>query len=242
MGLDVYAGPLSRYYSGAWETIVQQMGRATGMHINVVRPKPPLGQRVSHFLRGLLRRPPDPVAAVQAWAASLSSYCPEGAVFTWPESPTGEYLTDKPAWDCYGALVVWAAYDAHRPSTPVPAAKVHWDRDPVYNAALSDGDGRYRHLLANTELWLPVNFNSPFTAPVPSGGHAVIGSVPRLHAALEDLNGRTWKASATDIAAWRGAGGALDAPLEGSARFAFSIFHALSAFALRLQVPLKLDY
>ena len=31
MGLDVYVGPLIRYYTGDWETIVQQIGRETGM-------------------------------------------------------------------------------------------------------------------------------------------------------------------------------------------------------------------
>jgi hypothetical protein len=124
----------------------------------------------------------------------------------------------------------------------MPAVTAHWDRDPVYNAALADVEGRYRHLLGNTELWVPVNFSSPFLAPVLGGGQAVIGSVPRLHAELEDLNGRTWQASAADIAAWREAGGEVDAPLEESAKFGFSIFHALAAYAMRAGVPLKLDY
>ncbi len=30
MGLDVYVGPLSRYYTGQWETVVQQWGRQIG--------------------------------------------------------------------------------------------------------------------------------------------------------------------------------------------------------------------
>jgi hypothetical protein len=41
MGLDVYVGPLSRYYTGQWETIIQQYARQTGMEVRVVRPPNP---------------------------------------------------------------------------------------------------------------------------------------------------------------------------------------------------------
>ena len=38
MGLDVYAGPLSRYYAGDWLTVVQQLGREQGIAVEVRRP------------------------------------------------------------------------------------------------------------------------------------------------------------------------------------------------------------
>ena len=38
MGLDVYVGPLTRYYSFEWETILQQAGREQGMDVHIVRP------------------------------------------------------------------------------------------------------------------------------------------------------------------------------------------------------------
>ena len=37
MGLDVYAGTLTRYYSRNWKTIVQQWGEANGYQVNLVR-------------------------------------------------------------------------------------------------------------------------------------------------------------------------------------------------------------
>jgi hypothetical protein len=39
MGLDVYVGSLTRYYTGDWETIVQQAGREMGLEVRVERPR-----------------------------------------------------------------------------------------------------------------------------------------------------------------------------------------------------------
>ncbi len=38
MGLDVYVGPLSRYYGGDWETVIQQAAREGGFEVEVIRP------------------------------------------------------------------------------------------------------------------------------------------------------------------------------------------------------------
>ncbi len=38
MGLDIYAGPVSRYAGGGWQTIVEQAGAAAGMPVITVRP------------------------------------------------------------------------------------------------------------------------------------------------------------------------------------------------------------
>ena len=37
MGLDIYVGALSRYYSGSWETIIQQISHEQGTEVQVVR-------------------------------------------------------------------------------------------------------------------------------------------------------------------------------------------------------------
>jgi hypothetical protein len=244
MGLDVYVGPLSRYYSGNWETIVQQMGRQSGMSITVIRPKPAGSGRLRRFLRFISggARTPDPASLVAAWAGSLSSYAPGATTFFWPDSPTGEYFTDKPAWDCYGALVLWAAYDELQPAHRLASAKDGWDRDPAYLAVVANIDSRYRHLIANTEIWLPVDFDAPFEAPMPTGNRAVVGSCQRLLSELEALNARTWRASLAEINAWREAGAEHGAPLETSAKFGFAVFCTLASKAVEARLPMKLDY
>jgi hypothetical protein len=39
-GLDIFAGTLSRYYSGDWETIIQQSGRLAGSQFESFAPNP----------------------------------------------------------------------------------------------------------------------------------------------------------------------------------------------------------
>lgn len=41
MGLDLYAGPVTRYLAGDWLTILQQMGEANGIDVVVSRPNEP---------------------------------------------------------------------------------------------------------------------------------------------------------------------------------------------------------
>ena len=243
MGLDVFVGPLSRYYTGDWETVVQQMGRQTGMPITVIRPKAATPSFLSRLVAALTRRNPTPDSAqrVTAWAASLTQYSPEATTFAWSDSPSAPYFTDKPAWDCYGALMLWAAYDELKPSDRLASAK-HWDRDASYLAVIQKSDSKYRHLVANTELWLPVAFEAPFSAPSPGGNEVVIGSSIRLLAELECLNANTWRASGTDLESWRHSGAAYDAPLEVSARFGFAVFHGLAKQSVSANLPMKLDY
>ncbi|MBR1750937.1 MAG: hypothetical protein IJ740_08695 [Ruminococcus sp.] len=39
MGLDIYAGTMTRYYSQNWKSTVQQWGEEHGMQVNIVRPE-----------------------------------------------------------------------------------------------------------------------------------------------------------------------------------------------------------
>ena len=41
VGLDIYAGPVTRYVAGDWLTIVQQAGAARGIPVEVIRPNEP---------------------------------------------------------------------------------------------------------------------------------------------------------------------------------------------------------
>src|SRR5262245_46408271 len=111
MGLDVYVGSLTRYYSRQWETVVQKMARETGMQLTVVRQDD--------------APPPTPSEIAQvavSWRDGLSrALAPHGvSPLTWEESLDCPYFTDKPAWDCYSALMVWASHHEH-PNSPLPA-------------------------------------------------------------------------------------------------------------------------
>jgi hypothetical protein len=67
------------------------------------------------------------------------------------------------------------------------------------------------------------------------------GSNVRLLRELEDLNQRTWQASASDLESWK-AGAEHDAPLETSAKLGFAVFHDLTMKSVDEKLPMKLDY
>lgn len=232
MGLDVYVGSLTRYYTQDWETIAQRWARETGTPIQVLRGG---GEET--------RDPAQVRAAVLRWRSGLSAALqPHGVPpLDWDEAADTAYFTDKPAWDCYAALLLWAAHQEH-PEIPLPAsAPADWPSHPLIVAAQAGGT-RYPNLLLNTELWLPVELDVTFVVEDVTGNRVGVGSVNRLHAELRALNRRTWGGSEADVAGWRRFAAEPGAPLEVSARFGYAIFHVLSEQALRSGFPMKLDY
>lgn len=241
MGLDIYVGPLTRYYTGNWETILQQATKGSDIPVRIVRPNPP---EQGWFARLLgLFRPRGPAAAAKAvlrWRDRLRRELGI-AELDWNEYPEAEYATDKPAWDCYGALVLWAAYD-ELPNAKRRETANEWDKDPAYLTSRVNPHSRYQHLIADTELWLPVEFRVPVRTMAIRGESIVVGSSVRLLAELRELNSRTWNASDQQTSEWRYDGAEFDWPLERSARFGFSIFYELTKRSVAARLPMKLDY
>src|SRR5687768_14062080 len=95
VGLDVYVGPLTRYYTGDWETIIEQLGREGAFAVEVVRPDgEDQGERLTD--------PAEVTELVLAWRTALSAAI--GQELEWIEDPSAPVFTDKPAWDGYGSL------------------------------------------------------------------------------------------------------------------------------------------
>jgi len=238
MGLDVYVGPLTRYYTGNWETILQQARKGTDIPLTTVRPKQGwFGRLLDQF------RPRGPAAAARAvrrWRNRLRRELGI-ADLDWNEYPEAEYATDKPAWDCYGALVLWAAYD-ELPSAKRRETANEWNKDPAYLTSRLNPHSQYQHLIADTELWLPVEFRVPVRTAAIRGDSIVVDSSIRLLAELRELNSRTWNASDQQTSEWRYDGAEFGGPLEGSARFGFSIFYELAKRSVAARLPMKLDY
>lgn len=240
MGLDVYVGSLFRYYTGDWETVIQQAGREMGYEVEIARvprPKPGLFQRLVEWIR-----PSDEAAlarSIERWRRGLERQV--GTNLTWHEGSDVAYFTDKPAWDCYGALLLWASYD-ELPDAKRAATAADWEEDAAYLAAWRSPASRYRHLIADTELWIPADFAEPVTTKSILGQRITVGSSIRLLAELNDLNRRTWNADEEIRRQWRYDGAEYGAPLEISARFALAIFLDLAAESVRRRLPMKLDY
>ncbi len=231
MGLDVYVGPLARYYSGQWETVMQRWAREHGVSHSVIRhndqPSPDAEQAK---------------AMVLTWRALLESSLAAQRLppLDWAESALEPYFTDRPNWDCYSSLLIWAAHDDH-PSHPLPETVPYTcDEYPAFQK--SQSRTRYSALLWSAEIWLPADFDFTFTAEDVWGNDIGFASVIELNRQLIVLNERTWmldKAGLDDAS--RSAPGK-EGTLEERARFAFSVFFDLTARALASRLPMKLDY
>lgn len=243
MGLDIYVGPLCRYYSGDWQTIIQQTASATEVsHDTELKPEPqPSGLRsfVSFFRP---KKPKvDPVEQVLHWRAELASAIgnADTAEWEWAESMDTAYETDKPGWSGYGAVQMWATY-IEFPKMARPAAfRADWENDPAIVQA-AEKPRKFANI-ASAELWLPVTADKVFDGEEPNGNPIAIGSVPGLFKELRALNDNSWRASDETIRSWSESGPDLQ-ELDSMARWGFSIWFRLAEYAVRERVPMRLDY
>jgi hypothetical protein len=103
MGLDVYVGSFTRCYAGDSELVTQTAARELGLALQVSRLNDPADA---------IRNPEHLRPMVTTWQKSLSEDLADHLKepLSWDEAPGSPYFTDKPTWDCYGDLTLWAAY------------------------------------------------------------------------------------------------------------------------------------
>lgn len=237
MALDLYAGPLTRYFCGEWENIVARTFREQGKPYQIIRPD---GEPQPEPME------PSAIAThISNWARLLSRGLEEhlSSPLAWTDDISQSYDTDRPHWQGYCALVLTAAH-ADQPRYALPArTPQNWHDHPAFVAATArNSQSRFTQILL-PELWLPANFPFAFQAPGPASKEPIwIGSVPGLLAELETLNADVLHATADDLPLRRRDGLPADDNLIDCARFGFAVFQHLASFAYRNKLPLKLDY
>ncbi|HEY6307285.1 MAG TPA: hypothetical protein VI488_12595 [Candidatus Angelobacter sp.] len=229
-------GSFTRYYSGDWELVAARVARELGAEFSVVR---------QHNPHDAIRDPEEIHSIVLAWrdglAGSLSSHLLEP--LDWDESPAAPYFTDKPAWDGYHGLLLWAAYQEN-PQLPRPAMLPEdFGKDAAILRSMgTDSKTAYRSLLSNVQFWLPARLPFVFEAPGASGKKVTISSSVFLAQELNELNRKTWNMNESELDQCAFDGCEAGSPLEVAARFGFALFrrHALLSVAHRL--PMLLDW
>ena len=240
MGLDVYVGPLTRYYDGDWENAGERAARERAGTVEGRRSVPPRTTNKDKT------RDKDRIRqAVLTWreilGESLGTNVP--GPLEWDESEDAAYFTGRPGWDGFGSLVLWAAYAEH-PTLRLPAAlPEEWDNDPALVRSNAEGfRSRYSHLVRNVELWLPVTFAFTFEGEDVDRRRVVVGSATTLAHQLADLNAATWKVGRPEAAAWARRRPDDSASIELNARYAFAVMTDLAAKAVGHRLPMKLDF
>jgi hypothetical protein len=253
VGLDVYVGPLTRYYSFEWETVVQQAGQQQGMEVQIIRPP------------GFEKPDPEDVLRhVASWRKALADEI--GVPMRWEESAFGPYETDKPGWEGFHA-VRYLALQEEFPSLPAPTridrhnlgslvreplerrfGEVYARRNPSRLGRLlgrkppePSAEPRYPNI-HSPQLWLPVTLPGLLQGTGPMGNELGIGSVGGLVAELEQVNDRTVRLDRAAIDAARESGPPDDGAFDPLARFGLAIFLTLARVAKERTQPMILDW
>lgn len=232
MGLDIYVGPLTRYHSGNWETLVQQYARLNGLKCQVVRP--PSTDSSPRLSADQIRE------AVLAWQSGLAEALKQP--LKWSEDNSSDYFTEKPAWDCYSAVAVLAAHDEHRELKLPDVVPEDLQKDEAYRKCTAEGfKTKYSQILF-PELWLPGDNQFVFKAGYITGKELWMGWSTTLLSQLRELNAKTLKATPENFKQWKLDGGPKNAPFETSARFGMAVLIGLTEQAVMHRLPMKLDY
>lgn len=258
MGLDLYAGTLTRYYAGNWKTVAQQFAEESGFAFHRVTPE---GENIEEE-----EAAPDEVQrAVEHWrdqilaavtAPGKKPYAP------WTEDNEKPYFTEKPDWDAFGAMLLVAA--CHVYGEPVPAAVAKgWDfMENSLIKRLSQEEKKVWSLFRETMIWLPLPDSFLFQAPRPTGDTVMIATTGLLRQELERLNELAWQADEDTLRGWMksegypvegviGEGGTFsrtglpeqtEYDTQSLAKYAFSIFYQALQFSDENQVPILMDF
>ena len=267
MGLDVYVGTLTRYYCGEWETILQQVSETQFSSEPAPTPEEiALAARRAESLERLRAAAAQIGAQVigpedarvitdrerrrlekdlTAWRRRIARELKgrvRGVAY-WDESPTAPYFTDKPGWDSYGALVLWAAH-TENPEIPRPEkVESDWTRNRALEAsATGPGGSQFGQLVNGPEIWLPFDFSATFETRDLFGKRVTVGSCQQLVRELNLLNDRTWRMGPKETGEILEKGPDPGGMLEPNAKFAMALFSSLGENALAHRLPMKLDY
>jgi len=241
MALDLYAGPLTRYYLGDWENIGERFAREHGLEYITVNPS----AEEAHASEDVVTDPDVIRSAIYDWREVMTEGLAENleSPLEWDESRDAPHFTDRPQWEGYAGLQLLAALEENAEINPPDVLAEDWEQNPALQASRADDftQTEYLHLLS-AELWLPTPFPFTFRFMELTGNELCIGSAPTMLRELQLLNERTFKGDAEERKYWREDTPEFGEPFEIAARFGLAVFMDLAEQAIAHRLPLKLDY
>lgn len=193
MGLDLYAGSLSRYHSADWEIEAVRAMRAMGV-----------GSEVRYTDGPPVRPSKDTAGAMVAlWRRNLelkyAHIIKQG--LKWVEIDSMPYFARKSDYDGRRALILAGAYAEHPELTRPTQLPSTYDEDPAYAEISKDYTGSIVSIL-ECHMFLPSTENFLIAEPDAIGVMRYTTSTANLAGALRTVNQAHWRADDARIEAW----------------------------------------
>ena len=195
MGLDIYAGTLTRYYSGNWKLITQQIAEQSGMSFSIRTPE---GELTSISNPEEIK---DIQNCIQEWQSFLLDSTPdEYKEIMWEDNMQKGYFTDKPGWEAWTALSIFQYATILNKPFPETISSDTMLECPL----LKEGEEKgIQSSLMKVQLWLPLEHSYMFSFVDPRNQDTKLATISFLEDELNDLNEATWKADEKTILSWR---------------------------------------
>lgn len=233
MAFDIYAGPFTRFYRRDWENVVQRQARLAGTEYKMIYAGGDPG-------------PPPPARevreAVDAWRGAILHALAEHGLknLSWSEDDGAEYITDRPGWEGYSGLLLWAAYAEKAGEQPPYELPKSWSDDPTYQSVMASEQGMHFVSILQASLWLPGDFDFCFKFPGLVDQEVMIGSCKGLRDQLRELEQRplTWKTPSF----LQGLRGKSSVTTEDAAKSGHACFSAIANEATEKGLPIVLSF
>jgi hypothetical protein len=252
MGLDLYAGGLARYHTGAWECEAQRICREAGMTVEIVYDQGPpkkLSKATAPLFVFLWRR---------RFLKKHAHLIKQG--LKWSEVSSTPYFARKPDHDGRRALVLSAAYAEHPELTAPTHPPKGNESDPAY-VAVSHNYLESIVSILECHMFLPSAENFLIAAEDAAGTKRFITSTANLAWALDTVNQAHWRADEQQIVEWADRGALTskvvtmnagkivhemdipppENPFMHAAQFGFAIYSEALDFSRQHNVPILTD-
>jgi len=256
MGLDIYSGPLCRYYSGDWETENARVSRETGRQYATLRAQ-----------SWAFEQPAEALEDIEDWRTCLlQEWRPDliRGELAWNEGESLPYLTYKIDFEGLYSLIFFLCC-LQSPGFERPGnLPDNFEETEVYAAASRDyGASHLATLEAHAYLPSQERFLMPANDPV--GTELFISSTGRLRDALDWINSQAWNADRETLDTWLRAhlpaetiveltaDGNLqtvlvaddlrnDDRLEHAAQYGYAVLDRMLRFSEKHNVPIRYDW
>ena len=252
MGLDIYAGTLTRYYTHNWKTVTQQFAEANGMKFQTFRYQPEPEEELSID---------ETYHIVIQWRDNIVNGLGLEPRPLWNEDhDVTPYYTDKIDWDALNALLLYIAAKYSNKEVPETIEKgLNIYEHPIVKEFIETKDFMLT-LFDGNGWWLPIHQNIIFDYVLPNAEKSPLTTSSLLLAELERYNSFEWHADRKTIISWSTTEGyPVDATLsqeegyqsiainkvyntESLAKFAFSILWQAAEFSLEHGVVIVYDF